>query len=95
MEITNETKAVLRTEGVGRVIGFVKSSEPGKISLAVPNDRVVMTPAQARALATWLVDEANKADRTPPRTMAGWQRAEAEHREQTRTALDADRARRF
>ncbi|QNE79072.1 hypothetical protein F0344_04870 [Streptomyces finlayi] len=59
MQVTNETKAVLIADK-GRVVGFVKSNEPGKISLAVPADRAVMTPAQARQLAAWLIGEAEK-----------------------------------
>ncbi|CAD80138.1 gp15 [Streptomyces phage phiBT1] len=93
MHITNETKAILHTEGTGRVIGFVKSSEPGKISIAVPNDRAVMIPAQARQLAAWLNEEADRAERvsTNARTDAGWRAREAERQAAIREALDTDR----
>jgi hypothetical protein len=67
MSVTNETKAELVAER-GRVVGFIKSSEPGKISLAVPGDRAVMTPAQARQLAAWLIEEAGQAH--PKETVA-------------------------
>lgn len=82
MQVTNETKAVLNTEG-GRVIGFVKSNEPGKISLAVPNDRAVMTPAQARQLAAWLIGEAERVrDTESTATRANREYATAESRRQ-------------
>jgi hypothetical protein len=92
MRVTTETKAELQTEQ-GRVVGFVKSSEPGKISLAVPADRAVMTPAQARQLAAWLNEEAERVDRMTPaqRTDEGWRRAEQERRDNIRAALDKDR----
>ncbi|WP_433858211.1 hypothetical protein [Streptomyces kronopolitis] len=93
LRVTNETKAELKTE-TGRVVGFVKSSEPGKISLAVPADRAVMTPAQARALAAWLVEEADKGGRvltTDARTAEGWRQAEAKRQAEIRAALNTDR----
>ncbi|QAX93294.1 hypothetical protein HOV11_gp38 [Streptomyces phage Vash] len=92
LRVTTETKAELQTEK-GRVIGFVKSSEPGKISVAVPNDRAVMTPAQARAFAAWLVEEADKGGKvtTDARTDAGWRAREAERQAAIRAALDSDR----
>ncbi|QAX94738.1 hypothetical protein HOV12_gp54 [Streptomyces phage Lilbooboo] len=92
MRVTNETKAELQAEK-GRVVGFVKSSEPGKISIAVPADRAVMTPTQARALAAWLNEEADKGGRvaTDARTDAGWRAREAERQEAIRAALDTDR----
>ncbi|WP_274031213.1 hypothetical protein [Streptomyces sp. MMBL 11-1] len=94
MQVTSETKAVLKTEGTGRVIGFVKSNEPGKISIAVPNDRALMIPAQARQLAAWLVSEAEKAEKvmtTAARTSEGWRTAEARRQSEIRAALDRDR----
>ncbi|MGW3674661.1 hypothetical protein [Streptomyces sp. NPDC005166] len=63
MNVTTETKAVLLAE-TGRVVGFVKSNEPGKISIAVPAERAVMTPAQARQLAAWLIEEADNVHPT-------------------------------
>jgi hypothetical protein len=92
LRVTNETKAVLQTES-GRVVGFVKSSEPGKISVAVPGDRAVMTLTQAREFAAWLVEEANKGGRvtTDARTDAGWRAREAERQAAIREALDTDR----
>ncbi|WP_199809819.1 MULTISPECIES: hypothetical protein [unclassified Streptomyces] len=92
LRVVNETKATLQTES-GRVVGFVKSSEPGKISLAVPGDRAVMTPAQARQLAAWLVEEADKGGSVSigARTDAGWRQAEAKRQADIRAALDTDR----
>ncbi|QAX94035.1 hypothetical protein SEA_EURATIS_40 [Streptomyces phage Euratis] len=92
IRVTTETKAELQTER-GRVVGFVKSSEPGKISIAVPADRAVMTPAQARQLAAWLNEEADRGGRltAADRTDEGWRRAEQERRDAIRTALNADR----
>jgi hypothetical protein len=90
MKITNETKAVLVTEK-GRVVGFVKSNEPGKISLAVAGDRAVMTPAQARQLAAWLIEEADRGGRvTEPvagRSPDNWRTAEARRQDEIRDAL--------
>ncbi|AFU62230.1 hypothetical protein TG1_35 [Streptomyces phage TG1] len=90
MQITQETKAVLNAER-GRVVGFVKSTEPRKISLAVPADRAVMTPAQARQLAAWLVEEADRVERlsTTPTTSAQWRTAERERQAEIRRALGA------
>ncbi|MGW9280730.1 hypothetical protein ACWGSA_00870 [Streptomyces diastaticus] len=89
LRVTQETKAVMQCER-GRVVGFVKSEEPGKISVAVPGDRAVMTPAQARTLAEWLTKEANKVGRVSAddRTAAGWRTAEAGRQEALRAALD-------
>lgn len=98
LRVTNETKAILRTEGTGRVVGFVKSDEPGKISIAVPSDRAVMTPTQARQLAAWLRDEAAKAEKSSTesaRTSAGWRATEARRQEEIRAALGGQFARRF
>jgi hypothetical protein len=88
LSVTNETKAVLVAEK-GRVVGFIKSSEPGKISVAVPGERAVMTPAQARQLAAWLVDEANRGGQSTRegRADAEWQAAEAKRRDEIRDAL--------
>lgn len=67
LKVTRETKAVL-TAAQGRVIGFVKDSEPGKASIAVPNDRAVLTPTELRELAAWCNETAADIDRTvPPR----------------------------
>lgn len=92
MRVTNETKAELKAEK-GRVVGFIKSTEPGKISLAVPGDRAVMTPHQARQLAAWLNEEAAKSgsETTADRTEAGWRTAEAKRQASIRAALDVDR----
>ena len=93
LRVVQETKATLQTES-GRIVGFVKSSEPGKISLAVPGDRAVMTPTQARELAAWLVEEANRGGRvttTQARTDEGWRAREAERQAAIREALDTDR----
>ncbi|MFD7257796.1 hypothetical protein [Streptomyces sp. NPDC059874] len=67
LRVTKETKAVL-TADTGRVIGFVKDTEPGKASLAVPGDRAILTPAQMRALAAWLNETAAEQEKViPPR----------------------------
>jgi hypothetical protein len=88
MKITTETKAVLQTES-GRVIGFVKSNEPGKISLAVAGDRAVMTPAQAREVAAWLVEEADRGGRVTVAERAARQYSadERERQDAIRNAL--------
>jgi hypothetical protein len=93
LRVSTETKAVLQTEGTGRIVGFIKSTEPGKISVAVPNDRAVMTPAQARQFAAWLLEEAEKitASTTDARTSTGWRQAEAKRQADIRAALDVDR----
>lgn len=90
IKVTEEMKAVLDAER-GRIVGFVKSDEPRKISLAVPGDRAVMTPAQARALAAWLVEEAAKAERERAHASGhtAWLAAEAEHRALIKRALRA------
>ncbi|MFJ3340009.1 hypothetical protein ACIPT3_02315 [Streptomyces diastaticus] len=89
LRVTQETKAVMQCEK-GRVIGFIKSTEPGKISVAVPGDRAVMTPAQARTFAAWLTEEADKVGRVgmSARTEAAWRTAEAGRQEALRAALD-------
>ncbi|WP_180931899.1 hypothetical protein [Streptomyces sp. AJS327] len=54
----------------GRVRAWTSEQEPGVISLAVPADRAQITPADARALAQWLEDQADAADRREsPRTL--------------------------
>ncbi|MFJ8955603.1 hypothetical protein ACIRO1_36480 [Streptomyces sp. NPDC102381] len=92
MRVTNETKAELKAE-TGRVVGFVKSNEPGRISLAVPADRAVLTPGQARELAEWLIEESHKGARVSAsaRTDSGWRTAEAQRQAEIRAALDKDR----
>jgi hypothetical protein len=95
MQVTNETKAVLSAEK-GRVIGFVKSEEPGKISIAVPNDRAVMTPAQARQLAAWLLEESEKVrttETTKARAAREYSAAEARRQAEIRDALGTSRLR--
>lgn len=62
MTVTREVKATLRAFK-GRVIGFTKDSEPGLISLAVPDDRAQLNPTEARALAAWLNDSASEIER--------------------------------
>jgi hypothetical protein len=88
LSVTNETKAVLVAEK-GRVVGFIKSSEPGKISIAVPGERAVMTPAQARQLAAWLVEEANTGATATRegRADAAVRAAEAKRQDEVRAAL--------
>lgn len=55
---TRETKAELTAEKGGRVIAWHNDREAGLISLAVPGDRAKLTPAEARALGQWLLDNA-------------------------------------
>lgn len=62
MRVTREVKATLNARN-GRVIAFTKDSEPGVISLAVPNDRAQLNPSEARALAAWLNDTATEIER--------------------------------
>ncbi|MEU8792193.1 hypothetical protein [Streptomyces sp. NPDC048643] len=92
LSVTNETKAVLQAEK-GRIVGFIKSSEPGKISIAVPGERAVMTPAQARQLAAWLVEEANTGATATRegRAESGWRTAEARRQTEIRSALHPSR----
>jgi len=85
IRITRETKAVLNAKH-GRVIGFTKSEEPGTISLAVPNDRTILTPTQARELAKWLVQSADETDQRV--TRATWAEAERVHRDGIMRGLD-------
>lgn len=88
LRVTQETKASMIADK-GRVLGFTKSDEPGKISIAVPDDRAVMTPQQARELAAWLKDEADRADMSDrgARSDAGWRTAEARRQEEIRRGL--------
>ncbi|MEG8276373.1 hypothetical protein [Streptomyces sp. AHA2] len=90
LQVTTETKAAMTCEK-GRVVGFVKSNEPGKISLAVPADRAVMTPAQARQLAAWLVEEADKIRPTTATSLNDWSAQEAKRQADIRAALNRDR----
>jgi hypothetical protein len=92
LKVTTETKAVMACDK-GRVVGFVKSDEPGKISLAIPADRAVMTPAQARQLAAWLADEAAKAQPTTATSLSDWSAQEAKRQADIQAALNKDRAR--
>ncbi|MFE6159834.1 hypothetical protein ACFQ7F_13085 [Streptomyces sp. NPDC056486] len=62
MRVSRETKAVL-TGQAGRVVGFVKSDEPGVASLAVPNDRAQLNPTQLRELAAWANETAAEIER--------------------------------
>lgn len=57
MTVTTETKAILEVRE-GKVVGIVKGSEPGVISLATTGNRAVMTPDEADALAVWLTGTA-------------------------------------
>lgn len=79
IKVTSETKAVLTAER-GRVVGFIKSDEPRKISLAVPAERAVMTPVQAVALARWLMEAASEQDKLSSNGKpADWLSAERAH----------------
>ncbi|MFD5644924.1 hypothetical protein ACFWIP_24850 [Streptomyces anulatus] len=62
MRVTREVKATLKAH-TGRVVSFTKDSEPGVISLAVPDDRAQLSPTEARALAAWLNDAATEIER--------------------------------
>ncbi|MEU6684408.1 hypothetical protein [Streptomyces sp. NPDC046832] len=90
LQVTTETKAVMDCDR-GRVVGFVKSNEPGKVSIAVPNDRAVMTPAQARQLAAWLVEEADKIRPTTATSLSDWSAQEAKRQADIEAALNRDR----
>lgn len=90
LSVTKETKAVLNADH-GRVVGLVKDSEPGKISLNVSGPRAVLTPAQARALAAWLTETANEVENTPPTRAAkareDWLTAERKRRDEITRGL--------
>lgn len=62
LTVTRETKATLTTQAGGKVVGWTNDKESRKVSIAVPGDRAVLTSAEARALAAWLVDAAKEAD---------------------------------
>ncbi|MEU4950746.1 hypothetical protein [Streptomyces lavendulae] len=71
MQVTRETKATLTAKNGGRVLAWHSDREPNLLSLAVPGDRVKLTPAEARNFAAWLIDAANSAEiveRSPLRT---------------------------
>lgn len=48
--------------GGGRVRAWTSDKEPGKLSLAVVGDRAVMTHAEARELARWLLQNASREE---------------------------------
>ncbi|WP_338932660.1 hypothetical protein WEB32_29795 [Streptomyces netropsis] len=59
---TREVRADV--DGVtGRARAWTTERELGVISLAVPGDRVQMTPDDARALAAWLEEQARAEER--------------------------------
>lgn len=66
---TREHRADL-TSRTGRVRAWTTEKEPGHISIAVPNDRCQMTPADARALAAWLSARAAEEE-TPQQRRTG------------------------
>ncbi|MET9602564.1 hypothetical protein [Streptomyces sp. NPDC006459] len=71
MQVTRETKATLTAKNGGRVVAWHSDREPNFLSMAVPGDRVKLTPVEARNFAAWLIDAANSAetvDRSPLRT---------------------------
>ncbi|GAB2572636.1 hypothetical protein GCM10027168_01840 [Streptomyces capparidis] len=71
LNVTRETKATLAAKGGGRVLAWHNDKERGTLSVAVPGDRVKLTPTEARNLAAWLIDAANAVetpDRSPLRT---------------------------
>lgn len=93
LRTVTETKAELQAER-GRVIAFLKSTEPGKISLAVPADRAVMTKSQAAELGLWLLEQAGQPviPATPVRpggSPDNWRTAERQRQEAIRRGLDA------
>lgn len=55
---TRETKVTMRSEG-GRIVAWSNDREPGTISLAVPGERVKMTPGEIRALIVKLEELAD------------------------------------
>lgn len=61
IRVTTETKAELKTaDGGQRVLAWVRDSEPGVVSLAVPADRAKLSPREARELAKFLEEQADK-----------------------------------
>jgi hypothetical protein len=58
LNVTRETKATLNG-ATGRALLWHNDKEPAHISLAVPGDRVKLTPDEARAVAAWLVQTAD------------------------------------
>jgi hypothetical protein len=69
MNETRETKATMNG-AVGRVIAWHNDKEVSHVSLAVPGDRVKLTPAQARALGKWLMDHADEINGAEVRARA-------------------------
>ncbi|MGW0530691.1 hypothetical protein [Streptomyces sp. NPDC003032] len=64
LNVTRETKAVLKTKTGERVVAFTKDSEPGIASLAVPHDRAKLSPREMRELAAWLNDTAAEQEKS-------------------------------
>lgn len=59
IRVEKKTTATL-TADTGRVLAWTMDKEPQHISIAVPGDRAKLTPAQARELATWLLEESER-----------------------------------
>lgn len=62
MKVTRETKATLTASTSGRVLVWTSDTEKGAISIAVPNDRAVMTATDTRNLAAQLMKMADELD---------------------------------
>lgn len=58
---TQEIRAEVTGE-YGRVRAWTSDKEDGVISIAVPADRATLTPADAKALGEWLVEQANAVE---------------------------------
>ncbi|OKH90457.1 hypothetical protein [Streptomyces uncialis] len=67
LNVTRETKGTLTVKGGGRVLAWHNDKERGVLSVAIPGDRVKLTPDEARVLAAWLIDAA-KAVEVPDRS---------------------------
>jgi hypothetical protein len=82
--VATETKATV-TGRSGRVLAWHNDREPHTISIAVPGERAVLDPAQVRAFAKWLTEQADILDSNRLAPMADRLR-DAERQEAQRRA---------
>jgi hypothetical protein len=68
---TREVKAELTAEKGGRLIAWHNDREPGLISIAAVGDRAKLTPAEARAIGRWLIENADIVSMTPGSVIPG------------------------
>ncbi|MFD7611012.1 hypothetical protein [Streptomyces sp. NPDC059828] len=68
LNVTQETKATLTTRNGGRVLAWYTDKEREAVSVAVPGDRVKLSPVEARNLAAWLMEAAKAVEEpnSPP-----------------------------